>query len=102
MDKLDCKRIKELFLNEEFIISNHARSRMFQRNVSTDDLKEAIQNSEIIESYPDDLPCPSILLLGLVNGESYHVVVAQCNDHARVITVYKPTKDKWHEDRIRM
>jgi hypothetical protein len=74
MEKLDCEIIKEYFRNEDFIISHHARSRMFQRNVSTDDLKKIVQNSEIIESYPDDVPCPSVLLLGTVNDETYHVV----------------------------
>lgn len=102
MEKLNSEMIKEYFRNEEFIISHHARSRMFERNVSTDDLKQIVQNSEIIESYPDDVPCPSVLLLGVANDETYHVVVAQCQDHARVITVYMPTKDKWYEDRIRM
>lgn len=58
MKELDCEIIKEYFRNEDFIISHHARSRMFQRNVSTDDLKKIVQNSEIIESYPDDVPCP--------------------------------------------
>jgi hypothetical protein len=39
---------------------------MFERNISTDDLFSAIKVSEIIESYPDDEPCPSLLMLGFI------------------------------------
>ncbi|WP_349238287.1 DUF4258 domain-containing protein, partial [Methanoculleus sp. 7T] len=36
---------------------------MFERNVSTDDLFLVIRTGEIIESYPEDEPCPSLLML---------------------------------------
>ena len=78
MEKLDLKCIKDMILQDKFIISNHARTRMFQRNISTDKLIE------------------------VVNNEVCHVVVADCIDHARIITVYYPAKDKWIEDRIRI
>lgn len=55
----------------------------------------------IIEDYPHDEPCPAALLLGLANEKPCHVVIAQCDDHARVITVYIPEKDKWIDNRIR-
>jgi hypothetical protein len=74
---------------------------MFQRNVSTDDIKSIIIKGEIIEEYLDDEPCPSILMLGFVVDTPYHVVVAQCEDHARIITIYKPEEDKWIRYRIR-
>ncbi|MBP1910432.1 hypothetical protein J2746_002667 [Methanolobus bombayensis] len=41
---------------------------MFQRNVSTDELIEVVNNSTIIEEYPEDKPCPLVLLLDLVNN----------------------------------
>ncbi len=60
-----------------------------------------MENSQVIESHPDDIPCPSALLLGFVNNEAYHIVIAQCIDHVRIVTVYFPAKDKWIEGRIR-
>jgi len=93
--------LKVLFAKNKFIISNHARIRMFQRNISTKDIKHVIANGEIIENYPEDEPCPSALFLGFIDGNPCHVVVAQCEDHARVITVYQPEKDKWIDYRIR-
>jgi hypothetical protein len=46
----DHNEIKELFLKDAFIISNHARIRMFQRNISTDDIRSIIAYGEIIEN----------------------------------------------------
>ncbi len=63
--------------------------------------KNYFQNGEIIEDYPDDEPCPAALLLGFPIEKPCHVVIAQCEDHARVITVYIPEKDKWIDNRIR-
>ena len=94
-------RLKELVLKDKFIISNHARVRMFQRNISTDDIRQIVARGEIIETYPNDEPCPSALFLGYPGGKPCHVVMAQCDDHVRVITVYFPEKDKWIDYRIR-
>ena len=91
----------DLILNDNFIISNHARIRMFQRNISTEYIREIIIHGEIIEEYPDDEPCPAALFLGFPDGIPCHVVVVQCEDHARIITVYSPESDKWIDHRIR-
>lgn len=40
---VDHNRLKELFLKNSFIISNHARVRMFQRKISTDDIRQIIE-----------------------------------------------------------
>ena len=98
---VDHNNLKKLFLKNSFIISNHARVRMFQRNISTEDIRRIIAHGEIIEDYPDDEPCPAALLLGFIEERPCHVVIAQCEDHARVITVYIPEKDKWVDYRTR-
>jgi hypothetical protein len=98
---IDHTRLTKLFLEDNFIISDHARVRMFQRNVSTEDIGQVILYGEMIEEYTDDEPCPSALFLGCVGGTPYHVVLAQCKDHVRVVTVYRPEKDKWIDYRIR-
>jgi len=73
---------------------------MFQRNISTEDIKEIIMKGEVIEEYTDD-PCPSALILGFLQNSPYHVVVAECEDHVRIVTVYKPEEDKWIDYRTR-
>lgn len=49
-----AERFKEWFLKDKFFLSNHARLRMFQRNISTSDIREVMAHGEIIEDYPDD------------------------------------------------
>ncbi len=98
---VDHNHLKKLFRDNAFIISNHARIRMFQRNISTEDVHKVVEAGEIIEHYPDDEPCPSALILGFVEKKPCHIVIAQCVDHARVITIYIPEKDKWIDYRIR-
>jgi len=99
----DFDEIKRLVNSDQFIISNHARNRMFQRNITTDMIIEMIANGEIIEEYSDDFPCPSVLVLGYTNQDPLHVVVGHCGDHVRIIMVYKPDKGLWieHKKRIR-
>ena len=96
---LEC--VRKFIEEDKFIISKHARIRMFQRNVSTDDIKGIMMKGEITEEYLDDEPCPSVLILGFWGNIPYHVIVAQCEDHLRIVTVYKPTENKWIGYRIR-
>jgi len=91
------ERIAELIESGEILISHHARIRMFERNVSTDNLITIISSGEIIEEYSDDEPCPSVLIMGFIDAVAYHTVIAICEDHIRVITVYIPEQDKWIE-----
>jgi len=60
------EEIVELINRDSVIISHHARVRMFERNISTDDLLSALRVGEIIEVYSDDEPCPSLLVLGSI------------------------------------
>ncbi|MFA7073058.1 DUF4258 domain-containing protein [Methanoculleus bourgensis] len=71
------------------------------RNISTDDLFSAIRAGEIIESYLDDKPCPSVLMLGFIRDHAYHGVLGICDDHLRVITAYMPDDDHWIDTRTR-
>ena len=85
-------RLTKLFVEDNFIISDHARVRMFQRNVSTEDIGQVILYGKMIEEYTDDEPCPSALFLGCVGGTPYHVVLAQCKDHEELLRFTVPKK----------
>jgi len=93
--------IKSYLERDQFIISNHARMRMFQRNVTTEMIMEMIHGGEVIEQYPNDFPCPSVLILGYSKEKPFHVVVGQCEDHLRIITVYIPDDEYWIEHKKR-
>lgn len=73
---------------------------MFERNISSEDILLILTDGEIIEEYGDDVPCPSLLMLGYLRGLAIHVVVACCEDHIKIITVYQPD-DRWNNDRVR-
>jgi hypothetical protein len=70
---------------------------MFQRRISLDDIKSVLGSGIIIESYPDDYPYPSYLLLGWCNSRPIHIVIAKNTDNHQtiIITVYEPDLDQW-------
>jgi len=61
---------------------------------------EAIQEGEVIDNYPDDLPYPSCLIFKKVSDRPIHVVVAldSENDFAYLITVYEPSPEEFESD----
>ena len=84
--------------SENIIISLHGQLRLNERNISIDDVMNAIDQGEIIEQYPEDFPLPSCLLLGIsIKGTYIHVVVS-LNNGKNLITAYIPGADKWESD----
>ncbi len=78
----------------------HAIQRMFQRGVSEDEVKQVVAVGETIETYPDDKPFPSRLMLGWSGSRPVHVVVADnvSDQEAIIITVYQPDVEEWEAD----
>ncbi|MCC7566344.1 MAG: DUF4258 domain-containing protein [Methanomicrobiaceae archaeon] len=99
--RADRDRMAELVLKDAVLISRHARIRMFERNIRTDDIIGIITDGEVIEEYHDDEPCPSLLILGFIGEKAYHAV-AICDDHVRLITTYAPSEEKWTNVRTRI
>jgi len=73
---------------------------MFERGIRPEDVQSVVSAGEIIESYPDDIPYPSMLLLGRVLKRPLHVVVAQdsATGECYVVTAYEPEADLWGND----
>lgn len=82
---------------KEILFSGHAMQRMFERGITTADVRSVIASGDTIENYPDDLPYPSRLMLGSAGERPLHVVVAINEDSARcyVITAYYPEPVWW-------
>ncbi len=79
----------------EFIYRVHAIERMFERDITEQEVENVVKNGEIIQTYPNDKPYPSYLSLGF-NETPLHIVYAIGNkDNVIVITVYEPGLDKW-------
>ena len=86
-----------------FEFSRHAFRRVVERNISEQDIREAGENAEIIESYPQDKYSPSGLLLGFSRaGRALHLQVSFAeSDATKIITVYEPDPNEWIENRKR-
>jgi len=64
---MDCNAVK---------FTRHAFERIFERDIYPDAILRIIREGEVIESYPDDQPFPSVLILGFEGKMFLHVVVA--------------------------
>ena len=75
----------------------HAIQRMFQRNVSAEEVRQIVVTGETIETYPDDQPFPSRLMLGWNGPRPIHVVLAEntADKETIIITVYEPNGAEW-------
>ena len=80
-----------------FVYRVHALQRMFEREIERSVVASVIQSGTTIESYPEDTPYPSRLVLGWDRDRPIHVVVADNlhDEEAIVITVYQPDAMRW-------
>ena len=70
-----------------------------ERDIQRDDVKNCIQNGEIIEDYPDDFPNPSCLIFGMtLANKILHVVAGSDGTYLYIITAYYPSADKFEPD----
>ena len=46
---------------EKIVYRVHALKRMFERNITTNEIKLVLQNSKVVRAYEDDTPFPSYL-----------------------------------------
>ncbi|HEY3127912.1 MAG TPA: DUF4258 domain-containing protein [Acidobacteriota bacterium] len=81
------------------VFRQHAVERMFQRHIAVDDVRKALATSEVIESYPEDTPYPSRLVLGWSGSRPPHIVAAENTQEQEtvVITVYEPDRKEWEQ-----
>ena len=70
---------------------------MFERGISPEDVRHALDEGQTIERYPDTLPYASRLVLGWCGGRPLHVVTADGpeDEEIIVVTVYEPDPTRW-------
>lgn len=88
---------KVCMLKLKILFSRHAISQMFDREIAVNDVEKTIADGEIIESYPDDKPYPSRLVLHKCANRPIHVVVAENMEDQEliVVTAYEPNNSLW-------
>ena len=99
MKKLKIETIKEFVRTGKIRWTNHCVVRLFQRNISQEDIENALLNGEIIEEYENDYPYPSCLVYGVnLNNKVLHVVCGANETEFWIITAYYPDNIKWKDD----
>lgn len=99
--------IKRCFNQDEVLYTQHARREMRDEpfgRIFEQEVFQAIIAGEMIETYPQDTPYPSCLILGFTNRDrAIHTVCAHEPelDQVIVITVYEPDPDLWVDYRRR-
>lgn len=99
MKKIEIRDIKQMVKTNKIRWTNHIVIRLFQRNISQDDVKNVLLNGEIIEEYENDYPYPSCLVYGInLKDKVLHVVCGIGLEELWVITAYYPDNVKWESD----
>jgi hypothetical protein len=86
--------------NYKIILSSHAINRLFARGIDPSLTEVALSNGSIINTYPEDKPYPSRLILYFHDNQPIHIVAADDNDNklTYIITVYIPDPARWNSD----
>lgn len=98
------EEIRGKILRRQYEFSKHAVDQSIIREISVEEVEEAIAGRcEIIEDYPDDKYGPSCLILGFTKtGRPLHL---QCSYSSRplikIITLYEPDSNFWVDSRVR-
>ena len=96
---ITIEQLRKLNRLENIAITEHARLRLYERQITVDDIINGIETGEIIKQYEDDKPYPSCLILGFsVNSKHIHIVVSCDTDFIYLITAYFPNPDIWKND----
>ncbi len=96
--------IRKKIQQRRYEFSKHAVDQLLVRNISVQEVEQAIEGGyEIVEDYPDDKYGPSCLILGFTkSGRPLHI---QCSYPSRpvikLITLYEPDAELWIEFRVR-
>ncbi len=99
MEKLEIEKIKQLVREDKIRWTNHAIIRLFQRNITQEDIQSAILNGEIIEEYENDYPYASCLVYGInIENKVLHIVCGMNESELWIITAYYPDNVSWEND----
>jgi len=66
--------------------------------ITTNEIKEAIYDGEIIEEYPEDARGESCLVLHSHQKHALHVICSPKSEYLAIITAYIPAPDQWSSD----
>jgi len=92
--------IKSCINRRRILWTYHVNMRLKERAITRQAVLSSVDSYEIIEEYPKDKYLPSYLIYAEYENQIIHINLAADleNNSVTIITVYKPTLDKWEED----
>lgn len=80
----------------KIIYPSYVLKRMIERNISVAEVREVLENGELIEEYKADSP-PRYLMLGWSGSRPIHVIGEDdpVAGETTVVTVYEPDRKRW-------
>ena len=99
MAPLKIDDIQALYGNSMVVMTQHFFEKIRSRGILLSDVKAAIVSGIVVETYPDDFPHPSALILGYSDNKPLHVVVGVGGGFLWLITSYWPDAQKWEIDK---
>lgn len=92
--------IRRKFAEEQFEFSKHAVDQSILRQIRVPEIREAIENGQVIEDYPQDKYGPSCLIFGSTQAQRpIHIQSSYpSRSLVKIITVYKPNPQRWNND----
>ncbi|MYK18217.1 DUF4258 domain-containing protein [Candidatus Poribacteria bacterium] len=98
LDKIHAK-----IRNGRFELSEHAAGQSSIRHISLQEVREAIEECEVIENYPNDKYGPSCLVLGFTRSKRpLHIQFSYpSRPLVKIITLYEPDALRWIDFKVR-
>ncbi|MCK4244580.1 MAG: DUF4258 domain-containing protein [Candidatus Omnitrophica bacterium] len=96
------KQIRKKVREKKYRLSLHSEKRMDKRKIPFSEVKHVISTGKIIESYTNDKPFPSYLILGYTHQRKpLYVLCALGEDTVHIITVHWMDPKKWLDPETR-
>ena len=95
------ERIREKFNKGQFQITRHCQKRCDSRAISFKEIKQIINQGEVIETYLKDSPYPSCLILGYIRKDKPLYVLCALGNNVHIITVHWLDPAKWLDPKTR-
>lgn len=94
------KKISKNFSFKSYLYSDHAVLRMFERNITEEEIQQVIDFGEVIEEYPKAKPNPAYLIFKLSKKRPLHIVIGinKSKNECTIITLYEPDLTKFEND----
>ncbi len=98
---MELEAIRQKWRKGLWEITAHARKRMGLRQITMDEITQAIMTGEIVENYPSDKPYPSCLIMGKIRNDIPLYIVCALSEEVHVITAHWLDPEKWLDPKTR-